>query len=168
MWGPHRPFPFPPPSPPPTTASSAPLSSRQRPSNKAFWDFRTAGPCAAGNASPLFLTLPPSPPCLCLSRRRPIGSPLQLPVLPVRRRSGSRVPAGFLLPAQLRGNKKRRVLLCGAFPVIAVGWSILGVRIWIEAAMWKDSGVSTDDVYAVRPECVDVPKTRFKIKVCKR
>ncbi|MQL73731.1 hypothetical protein Taro_006069 [Colocasia esculenta] len=33
--------------------------------------------------------------------------------------------------------------------------------------MWRDSGVPTDDVYAVRPECVDVPKTRFKIKAGK-
>ncbi|XP_078436557.1 rab GTPase-activating protein 22-like [Wolffia australiana] len=33
--------------------------------------------------------------------------------------------------------------------------------------MWRDYGVSADDFYAVRPECQDVPKTRFKIKAGK-
>lgn len=31
--------------------------------------------------------------------------------------------------------------------------------------MWRDSGVSTDSFYQVRPECTDVPKTKFKIRV---
>uniref|UniRef100_A0A1D1XDE4 TBC1 domain family member 15 n=1 Tax=Anthurium amnicola TaxID=1678845 RepID=A0A1D1XDE4_9ARAE len=33
--------------------------------------------------------------------------------------------------------------------------------------MWRDSGVPANDFYAVRPECGDVPKTRFKIKAGK-
>ncbi|KAJ3670409.1 hypothetical protein LUZ60_010733 [Juncus effusus] len=31
-------------------------------------------------------------------------------------------------------------------------------------SMWKDSGIPADDFYQVRPECTDVPKTKFKIK----
>lgn len=31
--------------------------------------------------------------------------------------------------------------------------------------MWRDPGAPTDSFYEVRPECTDVPKTRFKIKV---
>lgn len=30
--------------------------------------------------------------------------------------------------------------------------------------MWRDSGLPTDSFYEVRPECNDVPKTKFKIK----
>ncbi|KAJ6797542.1 TBC1 domain family member 17-like [Iris pallida] len=30
--------------------------------------------------------------------------------------------------------------------------------------MWRDSGLPTDSFYEVRPECGDVPKTKFKIK----
>ncbi|XP_043689698.1 rab GTPase-activating protein 22-like isoform X2 [Telopea speciosissima] len=33
--------------------------------------------------------------------------------------------------------------------------------------MWKDPGTPADSFYAVRPECSDVPKTRFKIKAGK-
>ncbi|XP_058092811.1 rab GTPase-activating protein 22-like [Magnolia sinica] len=33
--------------------------------------------------------------------------------------------------------------------------------------MWKDTGAPTDSFYEVRPECTDVPKTRFKIKAGK-
>ncbi|OAY67284.1 TBC1 domain family member 15-like [Ananas comosus] len=33
--------------------------------------------------------------------------------------------------------------------------------------MWRDSGAPTDSFYAVRPECADVPKTKFKIKAGK-
>ncbi|XP_077221576.1 rab GTPase-activating protein 22-like isoform X2 [Tasmannia lanceolata] len=33
--------------------------------------------------------------------------------------------------------------------------------------MWRDSGAPTDSFYQVRPECGDVPKTRFKIKAGK-
>ncbi|KAJ4976654.1 hypothetical protein NE237_001760 [Protea cynaroides] len=33
--------------------------------------------------------------------------------------------------------------------------------------MWKDAGVPTDSFYEVRPECNDVPKTRFKIRAGK-
>jgi hypothetical protein len=32
-------------------------------------------------------------------------------------------------------------------------------------SMWKDSGIPVDDFYQVRPECTDVPKTKFKIRV---
>ena len=32
--------------------------------------------------------------------------------------------------------------------------------------MWRDPGTPADSYYQVRPECTDVPKTRFKIKVC--
>lgn len=32
--------------------------------------------------------------------------------------------------------------------------------------MWRDHGVPGDSFYEVRPECTDVPKSRFKIKVC--
>ncbi|KAF3320839.1 TBC1 domain family member 15 isoform X1 [Carex littledalei] len=31
-------------------------------------------------------------------------------------------------------------------------------------SMWKDSGVPADEFYQVRPECTDVPKTKFKIR----
>ncbi|KAJ4760789.1 Ypt/Rab-GAP domain of gyp1p superfamily protein [Rhynchospora pubera] len=31
-------------------------------------------------------------------------------------------------------------------------------------SMWKDSGIPADDFYQVRPECTDVPKTKFKIR----
>lgn len=31
--------------------------------------------------------------------------------------------------------------------------------------MWRDAGIPADSFYEVRPECTDVPKTRFKIKV---
>lgn len=31
--------------------------------------------------------------------------------------------------------------------------------------MWRDPGAPADSFYLVRPECTDVPKTRFKIKV---
>ena len=31
--------------------------------------------------------------------------------------------------------------------------------------MWRDPGTPADSYYQVRPECTDVPKTRFKIKV---
>lgn len=31
--------------------------------------------------------------------------------------------------------------------------------------MWRDSGEPADSFYAVRPDCSDVTKTRFKIKV---
>jgi len=31
--------------------------------------------------------------------------------------------------------------------------------------MWRDPGATADSFYQVRPECTDVPKTRFKIKV---
>ncbi|KAF4393927.1 hypothetical protein G4B88_025896 [Cannabis sativa] len=33
--------------------------------------------------------------------------------------------------------------------------------------MWRDSGTPADSFYEVRPECTDVPKTRFKIKAGK-
>ncbi|XP_017254775.1 uncharacterized protein LOC108224611 isoform X3 [Daucus carota subsp. sativus] len=33
--------------------------------------------------------------------------------------------------------------------------------------MWRDSGVSTESFYQVRPECTDVPKTKFKIRAGK-
>ncbi|KAK1324456.1 hypothetical protein QJS10_CPA01g00960 [Acorus calamus] len=33
--------------------------------------------------------------------------------------------------------------------------------------MWKDSGSPADSFYAIRPECGEVPKTRFKIKAGK-
>ncbi|XP_048318530.1 rab GTPase-activating protein 22-like [Ziziphus jujuba] len=33
--------------------------------------------------------------------------------------------------------------------------------------MWRDSGVPGDSFYEVRPECTDVPKSRFKIKAGK-
>lgn len=33
--------------------------------------------------------------------------------------------------------------------------------------MWRDSGVSTESFYLVRPECTDVPKTKFKIRAGK-
>ncbi|KAJ8763627.1 hypothetical protein K2173_003099 [Erythroxylum novogranatense] len=33
--------------------------------------------------------------------------------------------------------------------------------------MWRDAGESADSYYQVRPECTDVPKTRFKIKAGK-
>lgn len=33
--------------------------------------------------------------------------------------------------------------------------------------MWRDPGVPADSFYEVRPECTDVPKTRFKIKAGK-
>ncbi|POO00435.1 Rab-GTPase-TBC domain containing protein [Trema orientale] len=33
--------------------------------------------------------------------------------------------------------------------------------------MWRDSGTPADSFYQVRPECTDVPKTRFKIKAGK-
>lgn len=33
--------------------------------------------------------------------------------------------------------------------------------------MWRDAGTPTDSFYEVRPEYTDdVPKTKFKIKVC--
>lgn len=31
--------------------------------------------------------------------------------------------------------------------------------------MWRDPGAPADSFYQVRPECTDVPKTRFRIKV---
>lgn len=31
--------------------------------------------------------------------------------------------------------------------------------------MWRDAGTPADSFYEIRPECTDVPKTRFKIKV---
>ncbi|CAL5333436.1 unnamed protein product [Camellia sinensis] len=31
--------------------------------------------------------------------------------------------------------------------------------------MWRDVGTPTDSFYEVRPECTDVPKTKFKINV---
>ncbi|KAF6137449.1 hypothetical protein GIB67_009925 [Kingdonia uniflora] len=33
--------------------------------------------------------------------------------------------------------------------------------------MWRDAGAPTDSFYEVRPDCTDVPKTRFKIKAGK-
>ncbi|CAL5390522.1 unnamed protein product [Camellia sinensis] len=33
--------------------------------------------------------------------------------------------------------------------------------------MWRDPGTPTDSFYEVRPECTDVPKTKFKIKAGK-
>ncbi|KAI4321937.1 hypothetical protein MLD38_035260 [Melastoma candidum] len=33
--------------------------------------------------------------------------------------------------------------------------------------MWGDPGIPTDSFYQIRPECTDVPKTRFKIKAGK-
>ncbi|XP_052206678.1 rab GTPase-activating protein 22-like [Diospyros lotus] len=33
--------------------------------------------------------------------------------------------------------------------------------------MWRDNGTPTDSYYLVRPECTDVPKTKFKIKAGK-
>ncbi|CAN6694561.1 unnamed protein product [Malus baccata var. baccata] len=33
--------------------------------------------------------------------------------------------------------------------------------------MWRDAGIPADSFYEVRPECTDVPKTRFKIKAGK-
>ncbi|KDP39069.1 hypothetical protein JCGZ_00826 [Jatropha curcas] len=33
--------------------------------------------------------------------------------------------------------------------------------------MWRDTGENADSYYEVRPECTDVPKTRFKIKAGK-
>ncbi|KAK9269592.1 hypothetical protein L1049_001368 [Liquidambar formosana] len=33
--------------------------------------------------------------------------------------------------------------------------------------MWRDAGAPTDSFYEVRPECTDVPKTRFKVKAGK-
>lgn len=33
--------------------------------------------------------------------------------------------------------------------------------------MWRDAGENADSYYEVRPECTDVPKTRFKIKAGK-
>lgn len=33
--------------------------------------------------------------------------------------------------------------------------------------MWRDAGAPTDSFYEVRPECTDVPKTKFKIKAGK-
>ena len=33
--------------------------------------------------------------------------------------------------------------------------------------MWRDPGTPADSYYQVRPECTDVPKTKFTIKVCK-
>lgn len=33
--------------------------------------------------------------------------------------------------------------------------------------MWRDAGTPADSFYQVRPECTDVPKTRFKIKAGK-
>ncbi|KAL0000913.1 hypothetical protein SO802_014694 [Lithocarpus litseifolius] len=33
--------------------------------------------------------------------------------------------------------------------------------------MWRDPGTPADSYYQVRPECTDVPKTRFKIKAGK-
>jgi hypothetical protein len=30
--------------------------------------------------------------------------------------------------------------------------------------MWRDAGTSADSFYEIRPECTDVPKTKFKIK----
>ncbi|KAG2678016.1 hypothetical protein I3843_12G126200 [Carya illinoinensis] len=33
--------------------------------------------------------------------------------------------------------------------------------------MWRDTGAPADSFYQVRPECTDVPKTRFKIKAGK-
>ncbi|KAF7112166.1 hypothetical protein RHSIM_RhsimUnG0252500 [Rhododendron simsii] len=33
--------------------------------------------------------------------------------------------------------------------------------------MWRDPGIPTDSFYQVRPECTDVPKTKFKIKAGK-
>lgn len=35
----------------------------------------------------------------------------------------------------------------------------------LQFGMWRDPGVSGDSFYQVRPECTDVPKSRFKIKV---
>lgn len=32
--------------------------------------------------------------------------------------------------------------------------------------MWRDPGVPADSFYEIRPECTDVPISRFKIKVC--
>lgn len=32
--------------------------------------------------------------------------------------------------------------------------------------MWGAPAEPADSYYEVRPECTDVPKTRFKIKVC--
>ena len=32
--------------------------------------------------------------------------------------------------------------------------------------MWFDPGAPVDSYYEVRPECTDVPKTKFKIKGC--
>lgn len=36
--------------------------------------------------------------------------------------------------------------------------------VWL-IEMWRDPGVSADSFYEIRPECTDVPVTRFKIKV---
>lgn len=35
------------------------------------------------------------------------------------------------------------------------------------SGMWRDAGIPADSFYQVRPECTDVPKTRFKIKAGK-
>lgn len=43
-------------------------------------------------------------------------------------------------------------------------------NIWCSGSvsgMWRDAGTSADSFYQVRPECTDVPKTRFKIKAGK-
>lgn len=43
-------------------------------------------------------------------------------------------------------------------------------NIWCSGSvsgMWRDAGTPADSFYQVRPECTDVPKTRFKIKAGK-
>lgn len=51
-----------------------------------------------------------------------------------------------------------------------VGWCCIFILFFWKCfwcfGMWFDTGAPTDSFYEVRAECSDVPKTRFKIKVC--
>ena len=50
---------------------------------------------------------------------------------------------------------------------LVISWMIIFLAFWgrRKRRMWRDSGVSTESFYQVRPECTDVPKTKFKIRV---
>lgn len=50
---------------------------------------------------------------------------------------------------------------------LVISWMIIFLGFWgrRKRRMWRDSGVSTESFYQVRPECTDVPKTKFKIRV---
>lgn len=102
----------------------------------------------------------------CFSRRSLIWVPFDFCLL-------CKIWSGFLILCLLGGFSSRCVLskdylwqITGGsdFDLFWVGFVEVFFLWYFE--MWRDPGIPTDSFYQVRPECSDVPKTKFKIKVC--